>query len=113
MILGCVWGAKVDMWSLGVTLAECVLGFCPFQFPFSALVLAAQKSARGPFPQWMLEASSVADMFLTVSGCVYEVDPVHEPAGVYLLRGTTGSSLSAILQARVDPAVFGDLPAFT
>jgi len=113
VILGCEWGPKVDVWALGVNLAELVLGFSPFQFPSSELVLAAQKAARGSFPQWMLSPSPLVAMFFTPSGYSYEVDPTRGPAGVYVLRSTPGSSLSAMLEARADPAIFGDLPAFT
>jgi len=114
VILGCEWGPKIDVWSLGCVLAELLLGYCPFQFTSSALVLAAQKATMGPFPGWMLDAHPIAQMFFTASSCVYEVDPPRMPPGTYLLRSTPDASLSSLLRARVNAAIFGEaLPGVT
>jgi serine/threonine protein kinase len=36
---------------------ELALGFLPFQFASTELVLAAHKATRGPFPPWMMEGA--------------------------------------------------------
>jgi len=108
VILGCEHDPKIDIWSLACLLAELILGFCPFQFPSCELVLGAQMAACGPFPAWMLTASPIAEMFFSPAGCVYEVDPPSQSAGVYLLRSASDSSLSSMLDARADSAIFGE-----
>ena len=42
VILGLNWTPKIDVWSLGCVAIEVVIGFVPFQFASTALVLAAQ-----------------------------------------------------------------------
>jgi len=111
IILGCEYGPKIDLWSLGCVLAELIFGCCVFQFPTSVLVLAAQRAACGPFPLWMT-ASPLADLFFTTSGIIYEVDPPNMTAGIYLLRDSPNSSLSSMIDARVDPTVFGEVLSF-
>ena len=111
VMLGCVWGAKVDIWSLGCVLAELLLGYVPFRFPSMELVLAAQRASLGPFPHWMLFLP-LARMFLTPSGVAYEIDPQHMPPGAYSLAGTPDASLAAQLKARVDTGAFDGVEAF-
>ena len=53
VMLGLAWDAKADVWSLGCTLAEVLLGAPLFQLPSSVLVLAGQLALCGPLPQWM------------------------------------------------------------
>jgi len=108
VILGCEHGPKIDMWSFGCLLAELVVGFCPFQFPSSELVLGAQMAACGPFPPWMLMDSPLADIFFSATGHVYEMDPSTLAAGVYLLRNAPDSSLSSMIDARANPTIFGE-----
>jgi serine/threonine protein kinase len=57
VILGLSWTPKVDVWSLGCVAIELALGFLPFQFASTELVLAAHKATRGPFPPWMMEGA--------------------------------------------------------
>ena len=57
MILGLSWTPKIDVWSLGCVAIELALGFLPFQFQTTELVLAAHKATRGPFPPWMMEGA--------------------------------------------------------
>ena len=61
-----------------------------------ALVLAAQRAMRGPFPARML-ACPLAPMFLTTAGVPYEVDPKGAPKGVYFVESLPDSSLRAVL----------------
>ena len=74
MILGLNWTPKIDVWSLGCVAIEVALGFVPFQFASTALVLAAHKATRGPFPPWMMEGP-LGSIYFSGSGSVYEVDP--------------------------------------
>lgn len=122
VILGVPWGESVDVFGLALALAEAATGGALFQFGASALVLAAQRAVLGPLPAWMVQANpAVAQTVLTASGTAYEIDPPGMPAGAYLVRPTSGGgagggpvdvSLGALLGARLDPAVFGDVEGF-
>ena len=96
VMLGDDWNGKIDLWSVGCCVAELLLGCPAFMFDSIALVLAAQRAMRGPFPARML-ACPLAPMFLTTAGVPYEVDPKGAPKGVYFVESLPDSSLRAVL----------------
>ena len=112
MILGLNWTPKIDVWSLGCVAIEPALGFLPFQFASTELVLAAQMATRGPFPPWMMEGP-LGPIYFSGSGCVYEVDPRAAAPGAYLLRAELNTTLHELLAQQLDPAIFGDVVSFS
>ena len=111
VILGCEWGSKVDVWSTGCVLAELALGGPPFGYHSVELVLAAHKVMLGPFPQWMMTQAPLASKYFSVMHAIYEVDPPNN-TGVFLIRGTPGSTINEIFGRHVNPTVFGDVDVF-
>mgnify|MGYP000874235393 FL=1 len=112
MILGLSWTPKIDVWSLGCVAIELALGFLPFQFASTELVLAAHKATRGPFPPWMMEGP-LGSIYFSGSGSVYEVDPRAAAPGAYLLRAELNTTLHELLAQQLDPAIFGDVVSFS
>ena len=112
VILGLSWTPKIDVWSLGCVAIEVALGFLPFQFASTELVLAAHKATRGPFPPWMREGP-LGPIYFSGSGCVYEVDPRAAAPGAYLLRAELNTTLHELLAQQLDPAIFGDVVSFS
>ena len=112
VILGLSWTHKIDVWSLGCVAIEAALGFLPFQFASTELVLAAHKATRGPFPPWMMEGP-LGSIYFSGSGCVYEVDPRAAAPGAYLLRAEPNTTLPDLLAQQLDPAIFGDVVSFS
>jgi len=112
VILGLNWTPKIDVWSLGCVAIEAALGFLPFQFASTELVLAAQMATRGPFPPWMMEGP-LGSIYFSGSGCVYEVDPSAAAPGAYLLRAEPNTTLPELLAQQLDPAIFGDVLSFS
>ena len=122
MILGLSWTPKVDVWSLGCVAIELALGFLPFQFASTELVLAAHKATRGPFPPWMMEgalgsmhfigAQDGAKMPFWSAGDLYEVDPPANPPGTYLLYAEPNTTLRSLLALRTHADVFGNVASF-
>jgi len=102
VMLGADWNGKIDLWSVGCCVAELLLGCPVFMFDSIALVLAAQRAMRGPFPARML-ACPLAPMFLTTAGVPYEVDPKGVPKGVYFVESLPESSLRAVLTRQMVP----------
>jgi len=112
VILGLNWTPKIDVWSLGCVAIEPALGFLPFQFASTELVLAAHKATRGPFPPWMMEGP-LGSIYFSGSGCVYEVDPRAAAPGAYLLRAEPNTTLAELLAQQLDPAIFGEVVSFS
>jgi serine/threonine protein kinase len=112
VILGLNWTPKIDVWSLGCVAIEAALGFLPFQFASTELVLAAHHATRGPFPPWMMEGP-LGSIYFSGSGCVYEVDPSAAAPGAYLLRAEPNTTLPELLAQQLDPAIFGDVLSFS
>ena len=112
VILGLNWTPKIDVWSLGCVAIEPALGFLPFQFASTELVLAAHKAPRGPFPPWMMEGPH-GSIYFSGSGCVYEVDPRGAAPGAYLLRAEPNTTMHELLAQQLDPAIFGDVVSFS
>ena len=136
VILGLSWTPKVDVWSLGCVAIELALGFLPFQFASTELVLAAHKATRGPFPPWMMEGALGSMHFIGAqdgaighthftcaqdgaqtpfwsAGDLYEVDPPANPPGTYLLYAEPNTTLRSLLALRVHADVFGDVASFS
>ncbi len=104
VMLGLDWGPKIDVWSLGCTLAEVVLGYPLFRAHSVEGVLASQVAALGPVPRSMrAAAASLARMFFTPAAekgeqRIFSVDPRGMPAGVYTLTPAADTSLEALLE---------------
>jgi len=108
VILGCRWGFKVDVWSLGCVLAELIIGQPLFRRPAVEAVLAAQVAMIGSMPPHMLEQSpDLVAMFFTSNGHVYQIDPPGSPAGAYLLQPMAGITLAKMIKDAGNPTVFG------
>ena len=134
VILGPSWTPKIDVWSLGCVAIELALGFLPFQFASTELVLAAHNATRGPFPPWMTQgplgyvhftgaqygagmhfvgAQDGARIPFSSTGYLYEVDPPAKPPGTYLLYAEPNTTLRSLLAQQLDPAIFGDVVSFS
>jgi serine/threonine protein kinase len=107
VMLGLPWDAKVDVWSLGCVLAEVLLGAPLFRAATIEGVLACHHAVLGRLPQHMLSASpSLAKMFFTHTGQIYQVDPQQTPRGVYLLQPKESCSLDSMLHGIVSDQGF-------
>ena len=134
VILGLNWTPKIDVWSLGCVAIEPALGFLPFQFASTELVLAAHNATRGPFPPWMTQgplgyvhftgaqygagmhfvgAQDGARIPFSSTGYLYEVDPPANPPGTYLLYAEPNTTLRSLLAQRLHADVFGDVVSFS
>ena len=102
VMVGDKWNSKIDVWGVGCCVAELLLGCPAFMFDSIALVLAAQRAMRGPFPVRML-ACPLAPMYMTTAGVPYEVDPKGSPKGVYFVESLPDSSLRAVLTRQMAP----------
>ena len=105
--LGVPWDSKVDLWSLGCTLVEPLLGQPIFRRAATEGVLAAQMAVLGPIPDYMrLHAPGLANMFITAGGHAYEVDPPQMTKGVYMLQPLPRRSLEHLLIEAMTPELF-------
>lgn len=87
VILGIPPDFKVDLWSLGCTLAEEVVGFPIFKGSSIAAVLAAQQAVLGPHPTTLLAKSQpdVRAMYFMPNDKLYVLDPPGEERAAYKL----------------------------
>jgi len=107
IMLGVPWGDKVDIWSLGCTLVEPLLGRPIFRHGSTEGVLAAQMAVLGPLPEYMrLHSPGLANMFITAGGHAYEVDPPQMTIGVYMLQPLPLRSLEHLLIEEMTPELF-------
>ena len=105
--LGVPWGNKVDVWSLGCTLVEPLLGQPIFRRSSTESVLAAQMAVFGPMPDHMrLHSPGLANMLITARGHAYEVDPPQMDSGVYMLQSLPRRSLEQLLIEEMTPELF-------
>ena len=75
VMLGAPWGHAVDVWSLGCTLAEMLLGMPLFKGDSVESVLATMISVRGPLPPSLLaRATEVVRMGSTPERELYEAN---------------------------------------
>ena len=109
VILGCLWGPKIDIWAFACMLFEIKAGAPLFAFSSPELILAAQEAVCGPFPAWMLVQHPVVLKYFGPGGRPYEIDPAGMPTGVYELTPSPDSSLQSILYSQLSPAVYGDV----
>ena len=107
IMLGVPWGDKVDIWSLGCTLVEPLLGRPIFRHGSTEGVLAAQMAVLGPLPEYMrLHSPGLANMFITAGGHAYEVDPPQMTTGVYICEPLPLRSLEHLLIEEMTPELF-------
>lgn len=87
VILGIPSDFKIDLWALGCTLAEEVLGFPIFKGSSVAAVLAAQQAVLGAHPTTLLarSPSEVRAMYFTPEDKLYVLDPPDQERGAYKL----------------------------
>ena len=87
VILGIPPDFKIDLWALGCTLLEEVLGFPIFKGTSVAAVLAAQHAVLGPHPTALLAKSppSVRAMYFTPDDRLYVLDPPGRERGALKL----------------------------
>ena len=107
VILGVPWDSKVDVWSLGCTLVEPLLGQPIFRHAATESMLAAQMAVLGHIPDYMrLHTPGLANMFITAGGHAYEVDPPHMGKCVYMLQPLPLRSLEHLLIEAMTPELF-------
>ena len=103
VMLGMVWDSRVDIWSVGCVLAEVIHGAPIFYAPSVETVLACQVAALGPFPPHMTRTSpELAQMFVSSSGSIYQIDPESQLPGAYLLEPLEHARLDTLLKRSTD-----------
>ena len=71
VILGCSFGPKIDIWSLGCLIAELRLEHLLFDNKSVPGMLAQMIGISGPFPQWMIDCGTESPLFFR-QGYLYE-----------------------------------------
>jgi serine/threonine protein kinase len=72
VLLGCVYGQKIDVWSLGCILAELWTGTVLFHNHSVASLLSRIIAIIGPFPKLMLAEGVNVPKYFTASNRLYE-----------------------------------------
>jgi len=72
VILGCEYGPKIDVWSLGCILFELLTGRVLFVNDSVPTILARMQSVLGPIPRHMVESGKESASFFTQGGSIFE-----------------------------------------
>jgi len=79
VILGCPYGQKIDIWSLGCILSELLTGDVLFENMSIQSLLARVQAFVGPFPKEMLQGALHTDKYFTKGySTIYETDEAGE-----------------------------------
>jgi len=95
VILGCPYGVKIDVWSLGCILAELWTGDVLFENTSIQYLLAKVDAFVGPYPAQMLQGALHTDKYFTADrSCIYETDEeTNEARSINMKKSSLGEQL--------------------